>query len=61
MRRGIPSSPAMCIGKKPRLKPTSTTQNVRRPKRSFIIRPVNFGNQYVTPPSTGNTLMPSST
>ena len=60
MRRGIRAAPT-CIGKKPTLKPVRTTQKVQRPNRSFIIRPVNFGNQYVIPPSTGNTLMPSST
>ncbi len=35
----------MCIGKKPTLKPTNMIQNVHLPRRSLIIRPVNFGNQ----------------
>ena len=35
----------MCIGKKPTLKPMNMIQKLHLPSRSFIRRPVNFGNQ----------------
>ena len=60
-RRGIPISPVMCIGKNAALKPTNIVQNVHRPSRSLIIRPLIFGNQKCRPPITGKTLMPRST
>ena len=45
IRRGMPSNPAICMGKKATLKPTNIIQKPMRPIRSLIIRPVNFGNQ----------------
>ena len=35
----------MCIGKNPMLNPVNMTQKLTRHTRSFIKRPVNFGNQ----------------
>ena len=45
MRRGMPRSPEMCIGKKVRLKPMSISQKWIWPKRSSSSLPVNFGSQ----------------
>ena len=45
MRRGIPSSPTMCIGKKTRFVPMNIVQKFQVPNVSSIRRPVNFGNQ----------------
>ena len=37
--------PATCIGKNATLKPMNMSQKLHLPGRSFIIRPVIFGNQ----------------
>ena len=44
-RRGMPSTPRMCIGKNVRLNPTNITQKLSLPNRSFNMRPVAFGYQ----------------
>src|SRR6266513_6241208 len=44
-RRGIPSKPTMCMGKKVSAVPTNVTQNDACAQRSWYIRPVTFGNQ----------------
>ena len=45
MRRGIPSSPSMCCGKKVMLKPAKISQKATLPSRSSSMRPKNFGHQ----------------
>ena len=44
-RRGMPSSPVRCIGRKVRLKPRNTIQNAVRDRLSEGIRPVASGSQ----------------
>src|SRR5262245_44870800 len=45
MRRFMPASPSMNIGKNTRLMQTNDPQKCRWPRSSFILRPVAFGNQ----------------
>ena len=45
MRRGMPSKPSVCMGRKPMLKPRNIVQKFHLPSRSFISRPVILGNQ----------------
>ena len=45
MRRCMPSTPRMCIGKKVRLKPMSINQKCQAPRLSLYRRPVTLGNQ----------------
>ena len=45
MRRGIPSNPSRCCGKKARLKPMKTSQKWSFPSFSSSIRPKNLGHQ----------------
>ncbi len=44
-RRGIPTRPTQCIGKKVRLSAMKVPQKWSRPSVSLYIRPVIFGNQ----------------
>jgi hypothetical protein len=45
MRRGIPSIPRKCMGKKVRFIPISVSQKWALPMGSFISRPVILGYQ----------------
>ena len=45
MRRGIPSSPVKCIGKKVMFCPANMSQKCICPCFSSYMRPVIFGNQ----------------
>ena len=45
IRRGMPSRPVKCMGKKVRFMPANISQKVIFPTVSSYMRPVNFGNQ----------------
>src|SRR6266851_9677669 len=45
MRRGIPSSPSVCMIRKVPLKPTKSVQKFHSPSVRLSRRPVIFGNQ----------------
>ena len=45
MRRGIPSMPTKCMGKKVMFAAMNISQNVTLPIASLYMRPVNLGNQ----------------
>ena len=45
IRRFMPASPWMSIGKKTTLIEMTDPQKWTRPRKSFIFRPVAFGNQ----------------
>ena len=58
MRRGMPSSPTMCIGKNSRFVPAKMIQKLICPGRSKYCLPVTFGNQKYMPPKIGKTAAP---
>ena len=45
MRRCMPMTPRMCMGKKVRLKPMSISQKCQAPSVSLYSRPLILGNQ----------------
>src|SRR5260370_10865131 len=61
MRRTMPDTPRMCIGKKVMLKPMVISQKCQAARLSLYSRPVTFGNQKYNPASRANTLPPKST